>query len=211
MKVSASILSADLGKLKEELALLESAGVDYIHLDIMDGHFVTNLTFGPCLVSAVRKYTRLHLDVHLMIQPVQHIDAFCDAGADFITIHSEADLHLVRTLQYIKSKGLKAGVSLVPSTTHRVLEYLMSYIDIILIMSVNPGFGGQKFLDPQLEKVRKVKEMMQGEDILLSVDGGVNGENAMQLKSEGVDVVVAGSYIFNHRGGYTTAVKALKG
>lgn len=208
VKISPSILSADFSILKEEIQKLEEA--DYIHIDVMDGNFVPNLTFGPKLVKDIRKYTDKIFDVHLMVNnPENYIDSMADAGADIITIHYESCIHIDRVITRIKDKGLKAGLTLVPSTNENVLQYLLDKIDLILVMSVNPGFGGQKFLYSQLDKIRNIKKMIGNRNIEIEVDGGINEETYKQVIEAGADVLVAGSYVFNSND-YNEVIRKLK-
>jgi ribulose-phosphate 3-epimerase len=207
IKIAPSILSADFAKLGEEIKKIDSLGADYIHIDVMDGNFVPNITIGPDVISAIRGYSKLPFDVHLMINsPGDHIESFVSAGADIITIHAEADTHLERLVKKIKSyssvndtkKTIRVGVSIVPSTHPSILEYIIHELDIVLIMSVNPGFGGQEFIRSQLSKISAVKKIIQERNLRtqISVDGGVNLFNAAEVVKAGADILVAGSAIF---------------
>lgn len=198
IKISPSILSADFSKLGEEVKLI-SEFADYIHLDVMDGHFVPNITIGPAIIKALRPHSKLEFDVHLMINNVDnYIKDFAEAGADIITIHAEASTHLERSLNLIKSYGIKAGVSLVPSSHENQLDYVMDIADLILVMTVNPGFAGQKFIASQLNKVERIRNKIiaSGRDIDLEVDGGINDITAKQAINSGANILVAGAYIF---------------
>lgn len=195
--IAPSLLAADFGILRKEVQEIEAAGADLLHLDVMDGHYVPNLTFGPGLVRSIRPYTKLPLDVHLMVdQPENMIDWFAAAGADIITVHAEACRHLDRTLAKIRECGKKAGVSLNPSTPETCLEYVMDKLDQILVMTVNPGFGGQSFLPSQLEKIARLKKMIGDRAIKIEVDGGINPMTAAECVAAGADILVAGTAVF---------------
>lgn len=211
-KISPSILSADFSRLGEEIKNIEKAGADYIHIDVMDGSFVPNITIGNEVVKSLRQVSTLPYDVHLMINnPDNHIKAFAEAGSDIITIHAEASIHLDRSLALIKSFGKKAGVSLVPSTHEDELDYVLEKLDLILVMTVNPGFGGQKFLSSQLKKIENIRKKIEksGKKIELEVDGGINEETAKLVTSAGADVLVSGSYIFGSKN-YAEAISKLR-
>ncbi|HSH35716.1 ribulose-phosphate 3-epimerase [Schnuerera sp.] len=198
-KLSPSILSADFGSLKEEVLKLEKGGADYIHLDIMDGQFVPNITFGSPVVNKLRTITKVPFDVHLMIdKPERYIKDFVEAGADIITIHEEATTHLHRTIEEIKSYGVKAGVALNPATSIDSLEYVLEYIDLVLIMTVNPGFGGQKFISSMERKIKRMREIVDNNNlnILIEADGGIKLDNAKKIIDYGLDIIVVGSGIF---------------
>lgn len=212
IKIAPSILSADFSNLGEEIQNIEKAGADYIHIDVMDGSFVPNITIGNEVVKALRTKTQLPFDVHLMINnPDNHVKAFAEAGADIITIHAEASIHLDRSLALIKSFDKKAGVSLVPSTHEDSLDYILEKLDLILVMTVNPGFGGQKFLSSQLKKIENIRKKIEksGKKIELEVDGGINDQTARIAIEAGADVLVSGSYIFGNKN-YQQAIQNLK-
>ena len=202
IKIAPSILSANFAKLGEEIKEVENAGADYIHVDIMDGHFVPNITMGPMIVEAIRPVTKLPLDVHLMIEnPDHYIEAFAKAGADYLTIHVEACRHLHRTLQLIRSFGVKAGVVLNPATPIETIQHVLEEVDMILLMTVNPGFGGQSFIPNVLKKIEQVRKLVEEKDLTIEieVDGGINSDTAKQCVEAGADVLVAGSAIYNHQ------------
>ena len=214
VKIAPSILSADFSKLGEEVIKLHDAGADFIHIDVMDGEFVPNISFGMPVIKAIRNKTDTVFDVHLMINnPQRYIDDFIEAGADIITLHYESEKHLDRAIQYIKSKGVKAAVALNPATPTVVLKNIIGSLDMVLIMSVNPGFGGQSFIPYSLDKIREVKQMAieaNNEDILIQVDGGIDSNNVKDVVEAGANVIVAGSAVFKN-GNIEENIKALRG
>nr|WP_294850315.1 ribulose-phosphate 3-epimerase [uncultured Sphingomonas sp.] len=213
--ISPSILSADFARLGEEVRAIDEAGADWIHIDVMDGHFVPNLTFGPAVIKSIRPYSNKPFDVHLMIEPVDPmLDAFAEAGSDHIIVHPEAGPHIHRTIQRIKGLGKKAGVSLNPGTPAKMLDYLLEEIDMVLVMSVNPGFGGQKFIYSQLRKIEAIANQVskKGLDVIIEVDGGIDPATAPVCVDAGAGALVAGTAVF--RGGpkdYAANIAALRG
>lgn len=212
VRIAPSILSADMAKLGEQVQEVEKAGADFLHIDVMDGHFVPNITIGSLVVESLRPITELTLDVHLMIEkPDLYIEQFANAGADIITVHAETCVHLHRTLAMIKQAGKKAGLALNPSTTPAELEYILPMLDLVLIMTVNPGFGGQQFIAEMLPKIRYVKKLLEKEknNVFLEVDGGINAHTVTSVVKAGADVLVAGSAVFGSDN-LATAISELK-
>jgi ribulose-phosphate 3-epimerase len=215
IRIAPSILSADFARLGEEVRAIDAAGCDWVHVDVMDGHFVPNITIGPGVVKAIRPHTKKPLDVHLMISPVDaYLDAFAEAGADILSVHPEAGPHIHRSIQRIKALGKQAGVVLNPGTPAKMLDYLIEEVDLVLVMSVNPGFGGQSFIESQLRKIEAIRKMIDktGKPIALQVDGGIDQETAPRAIAAGADVLVAGTATF--RGGpdaYADNIRRLRG
>ncbi|MFP9137921.1 ribulose-phosphate 3-epimerase [Devosia sp. XGJD_8] len=213
IRIAPSILSADFSRLGEEITAIAEAGADYIHVDVMDGHFVPNISFGPLVMASVRKFTTLPFDVHLMIAPVDpYVAAFARAGADIITVHAEAGPHLHRTLQAIRAEGKKAGVAINPATPVSALEHVIDDIDLLLVMSVNPGFGGQSFIPESLNKIRQARALIASRDIDLEVDGGISADNARSVADAGANVFVAGSSVYggNDAATYQPRIAAIR-
>ncbi|MFN4090930.1 MAG: ribulose-phosphate 3-epimerase [Alphaproteobacteria bacterium] len=215
VRIAPSILSADFARLGEEVRAIDAAGADWVHVDVMDGHFVPNITIGPAVVKALRPHTSLPLDVHLMIAPVDaFIDAFADAGANVLTVHPEAGPHVHRTIQRIRQRGMRAGIALNPATPPEAVDYLLDEIDLVLVMSVNPGFGGQSFIDSQLRKIETLRRRIDagGRAVDLQVDGGVDAATAPQAIAAGADVLVAGTAVFRDGpSGYAGNIGRLRG
>jgi ribulose-phosphate 3-epimerase len=213
VKIAASILSADFARLGEQVREAEAVGVDWIHVDVMDGHFVPNITIGPLIVAAIRPLTRLPLDVHLMItQPERYLADFAQAGADRLTVHVEASTHLHRTVEVIQDLGMKAGVALNPATSLTTLDEILPYADLFLVMSVNPGFGGQSYIPTSTAKIRRLRQMLNacGSDAELEVDGGIKAENADEVIAAGATARVVGSGIFNHKASVAANIARLR-
>ena len=215
VRIAPSILSADFARLGDEVRAIEAAGADVVHVDVMDGRYVPNLTIGPVVVRALRPVTKLPLDVHLMIvEPEKYVEAFAEAGADYITVHAEATTHLHRTIQQIKALGKRAGVSLNPATPESALDYVLEDLDLVLVMSVNPGFGGQSFIRQVCPKIARIRDNLLAagrslKDVDIEVDGGINPATVSEVVAAGANLLVAGSYVFKHED-YGQAIKALR-
>jgi ribulose-phosphate 3-epimerase len=214
IEIAPSILSADFARLAQEVEKIETAGADVVHLDIMDGHFVPNLTIGPPVVSSIRKITRLPLDVHLMIErPERFLDAFIRSGANWISVHIEADVHVERTLQYLKENGVRAGVAVNPGTSLSSLDEVLHLADFVLIMTVNPGFGGQKFIPSMIKKIRRLREsiVLNQYKARIEIDGGINPDNLPEALAAGAEIIVAGSAIFGAKKNASQVIQEMKG
>jgi len=213
LKLAPSILSADFGRLAEEIAKVEDAGADWIHVDVMDGHLVPNITIGPIIVEAARRATDLPLDVHLMIEePTRYLEAFADAGADLLTVHQETCVHLHRTVERIRELGMSAGVAVNPATSLESIPEIAPYVDLLLVMSVNPGFGGQSYIGSSTAKIERARALLEkvGSDAELEVDGGIGSGNAAEVAAAGATVVIAGSAVFGHAEGAEAGVRAIR-
>ncbi len=214
VKIAPSILSSDFGRLAEQVVEVEEAGADWIHVDVMDGSFVPNITIGPAVTEAVRSATNLPVDVHLMINnPDRHLKAFADAGADYLTVHQETCVHLHKTIDSIRSMDVKPGITLNPATSLRAIEDIIDYVDLVLVMSVNPGFGGQSFIPSSVEKIKKLKDLVDHRgltEIEIEVDGGINADTAGSVVNAGSSVLVAGSAVYGHPKGVAEAIRLLR-